>query len=214
MRSDDEIRVAIEAAAEATGNNLGWRLFYSSPAVDERPRLAIIGLNPGGGSDEPWRSVIRQPEGQSAYVNEFWAGYPAGEAPLQKQVQALCRWLGVEPADVLAGNLIPFRSPRFSELQGRAEALRFGEKLWKEILAAAHPELIVTLGIPAYDGVARALGAKTTNTMPIGWGTQTARIGDHVGGRLIGLPHLSQYKIFSRPQCHAALVELLGPPRG
>jgi len=66
--------------------------------------------------------------------------------------------LGVAPAEVLAGNLVPFRSPSWGKLSNQADALSFGRNLWRDILSTAGPRLIVVMGRTTIDAVAPMLG--------------------------------------------------------
>jgi hypothetical protein len=211
------LRARIEAAYAARGDRLGWRLLYSPDAVLDGAEVAFIGLNPGGDHAPPEHADFAMPGG-SAYVEESWAGHPAGRSPLQRQVCALFDALDVAPERVLAGNLVPFRAPSWDELAEPRAAIRFGSELWCDILGAAQPRLIVTMGRAAGDAVSRLLGAHETLRIGVGWGSVTARRHERDGVALVVLPHLSRFAIIGRRESEPALAKLFAghwrnPPR-
>jgi hypothetical protein len=184
---------------------LEWRLLYSPRRVLSGARVAFIGLNPGGRFVDPTHGKFSCEAG-SAYRRsvENWGPSSA----LQDQVIALFNRLGVVPEDVLAGNLVPFRSPSENSLAGAAEATAFGKNLWKEILGKVSPSIIVTMGVPANREVANLLRVREVKAIAIGWGNLTASRARFAGGTWIGLPHLSRFTIMNRPASKEALDEL------
>lgn len=199
------LRQTIEAAYDAGGYTLGWRLLYSPAATLEGARVALIGLNPAVGGPMEEHSDFSTP-GYSAYVEEDWGP----SSTLQGQVVALFKGLNEEPPRVLAGNLVPFRSASWGDLPRRKEALTFGKTIWAAILEKARPELVVTLGIEAGKSVADLLGVRRRQVVSVGWGDVTAWSGEHERVRMVALPHLSRYGIVTRPESRPALRELFG----
>lgn len=177
---------------------MGWRLLASPESTLDGSKVAFIGLNPGGSSVDAEHSVFAMPEGQSAYVDESWKGCAAGESPLQRQVRALFERLEVVPHSVLAGNLVPFRSPDWSRLVDPKGSLTFGKELWRGILRRADASIVVTMGGDATKAVADLLSAENMRRHPVGWGNISAQRGSFDGGTLIGLPHLSRFGIMTR----------------
>ena len=165
----------------------GWRLLYGPTATLEAANVAFIGLNPGGSEVATGHGEFEQPEG-SAYVIESWAGHPAGESPLQRQVRALFSYLRQEPHNVLAGNLVPFRSPSWAELPDRRRTIDFGAALWKRILERAKPKLVICMGKETYHSLSRVLGAGSPKVTEVNWGKVTARRASYYGGEIVGLP--------------------------
>ena len=207
-RQAEELRARISAACSASGNNRGWRLLASPIDVLDTADVAFIGLNPGGSSQPPEHAELAMNAG-SAYVDETWGGSSLpGDNPLQRQVRALFRALSVPPDRVLAGNLVPFRSPSWSELRNRAFSLRFGETLWAEILSRAKPGLVIGMGREVLGPLSRILGATGVHSIPVGWGNVTAVKASIPRGSLVVLPHLSRFGIITRAQSAAALRTL------
>lgn len=198
----------IENAYRKSGNTMGWRLLSSPENTIFRAKIAFIGLNPGGSAVDARQSVYAMPEGQSAYVNESWGGRTAGQSPLQVQVQALFARLNVEPHKVLAGNLVPFRSPDWASLHNPKGSLKFGRKLWGNILKSSSASVVITMSGETTKSVADLLGAHEMVQYPVGWGKITATRGRFDGGVLIGLPHLSRFGIMNRAASAAYLDRL------
>lgn len=201
----------INAAYKAGGYALGWRLLASPASVLEKAEIAFIGLNPGGSVSDPDHGVLAMPAGRSAYLHESWAGHAPGESPLQRQVLALFAALAVPPEQVLAGNLVPFRSPSWAALPDAAGALAFGQSLWCDILEHTRPRLVVTMGRETYRHIALTLDVREERTVSAGWGTLTLRAAQGARCRLVGLPHLSRYTLFGRPASAAGLRAVLNP---
>jgi hypothetical protein len=205
----EALRERIEGAYLTSGNSLGWRLLASPASVLEGAEIAFLGLNPGGSTRPKDHSELSMECG-SAYVRERWGNGLPGESPLQKQVRALFKRLGIEPDRVIAGNLVPFRSPSWADLNNREASLRFGEQLWGEILDRARPRLVIGMGRETYVSLCRILGATAAQSVPVGWGNVAATRAVFKGGLLIGLPHLSRFGIVTRAKSEAALQELFG----
>lgn len=202
-----ELIARIERAYADSGNTLGWRLLASPIRVLEGAEVAFIGMNPGGRTRPQDHGEFAMAAG-SAYVVEEWAGAPAGQSPLQRQVRALFAGLGVAPEDVLAGNLVPFRSPDWGSLHHPDHAVRFGMEIWREILDAARPKLIVGMGTNVTCALTRLLDVRDIDTIAVGWGKVRASRGAFKGGTLVGLPHLSRFGIMTRPTSMPAIRRL------
>lgn len=181
---------------------LGWRLLYSPRRVLAGARVAFIGMNPGGRSVDPTHGKFSSEAG-SAYRKEVEDWSPS--SGLQDQVMALFDRIKVNPENVLAGNLVPFRSPSEDSLLGALEAIAFGRALWDDILDKVKPSLVVSMGGTANREIKHLLNVQTTSSLPIGWGNYTASRGSFDGGTWIGLPHLSRFAIMKRPKSQAAL---------
>lgn len=197
------LEAEISDAYRQSGNATGWRLLYSSAEVLKGADVAFIGLNPGGVASDDSDGEFALPHG-SAYRDETWPS----SSRLQEQVLALFERLQVAPEAVLAGNLVPFRSRSWSDLERRAEALMFGEDLWTRIFRHVAPSVVVTMGGEANHAVARILNVEDAETFPVGWGRIKATRGKFSGGTWIGLPHLSRFTIMTRPASTGAVSKL------
>ena len=205
----DMLRERIEAAYRISGNKLGWRLLYSPEAVLDGAEIAFIGLNPGG-REKPADHAEFCMERGSAYAREGWAGHAPAESPLQRQVLLLFKKLGVRREDVLAGNLVPFKSPDWTRLSNSAQALSFGRALWRDILHQVAPKLVVSMGEVTNEAVAGLPGVRRLTFVRVNWGNVSASEATFDRGKFIGLPHLSRFGIVSRPESLSPLRNVFG----
>lgn len=197
----------IEKAYRARGDRMGWRLLYSPAHVLNGASVAFVGLNPGGDYAPVQHAEFAMDHG-SAYEREDWGAAP-GQAKLQRQVRALCNRLGVRPEDVLAGNLVPFRSPSWEAMADRRGALAFGKALWSKILHHARPNLVIAMGGVTIAALADVLNVHDLERVNVGWGSVKGQRGRHHNGVFVGLPHLSRFAIIDRPQSEHGLERLL-----
>ncbi|MCZ6848822.1 MAG: hypothetical protein O7F75_08250 [Alphaproteobacteria bacterium] len=206
------LRKRIESEYRARGYCLGWRLLYSPAKVLDGARVAFIGLNPGGSKPAPDHAEFAMASG-SAYEREVWKDSTLpGEAPLQLQVRELFRLLGERAEDVLAGNLVPFRSPSWDALprQKREWAIEFGTDIWGDLLKRSGPEVVITIGNVATKALIPVLDVRDMKRIPVNWGKVKGWRGQIPGGTHVGLPHLSWYRIMGRPESEKAVKRLLG----
>jgi uracil-DNA glycosylase len=170
--------------------------------------IALLGFAPGGNNipkDHPKFSV----ENGSAFTDEIWENHARGASPLQKQVTLLFRHLGIEYKNVLASNLVFFRSPSEDKLINKSQAIATCSEIWKEVFHRANPHLIITLGTTVFEAVYTLLNAKNIEEIPVHWGNVCARRANFNGNKkLVGLPQLSRFKIIGRSQSETALEEL------
>ena len=212
MSSDkfvDELRSAIEAEYVDVNYELGWRLL-SCPIANLKKKICFLGLNPAGKSPDAENDGFSAEQG-SSYITEIWGEYPAGQAPLQKQICALFEFLNVAPKNVLSGNLIPFRSPRLADLPDKHRALKFGQEIWLQILRKSEVKTIIAMGNDVTKSLSNALNITPLDKYPSGWGNISIYKGERDNMKLIGLRHLSTFKIFSRPECQEYLQRVFCP---
>ena len=201
-----ELEQRIEEEYHRLGYDLGWRFLYSPVGTLHGAKVAFIGLNPGGREKRLDHASFAMPEGYSAYRDEAWS-HTKGQSVLQKQVLGLFDKLAQRPEDVLSGNLVPFRSQSWKQLQRRTEALRFGQQLWSSVLKVAKPELVVTMGAD----VRKALSPCAEKRVPLGWGNVCGSVAvDDLGVTHVSLPHLSRFSVMQRPASRPGLKTLFG----
>lgn len=208
----NDLKRRIEHEYRAGGYKLGWRLLYSPETVLGQARVAFVGLNPGGDYRPTDHAEFAMAAG-SAYEAESWGAAP-GQSKLQRQVTALFRKLGQRPENVLAGNLVPFRSPSWDALPNREQALEFGREIWSNILARARPQLVIAMGGEVFPALSNVLRVQNVVQVPVGWGAVSGSRADFPGGILVRLPHLSRFGIVSRNESQTGLSELLHPYYG
>lgn len=210
----------IDAEYKRLGHDMGWT-FLMSPKKTLSPEteIAIISLNPGG--NEPGDGVGCCNE--SAYLSEQWDNSnEPGKNPFQVQVQKLFEGIYERLNDnmtyksyedlmnnTLSSQYIPFRSKNIKSLPKRAESENFSCILWKSIFSECiNPRIVIALSV-AFFAISKVMedrdsGYTLYNSEEINtnWGKSKARLkrfknNDGKICILLGLPHLSRYKLFS-----------------
>ena len=226
----EQITQMIQQAHDELGHQRGWR-FLTVPrrTFELRPDIALLTLNPGGAGRDPSQGEASCEYG-CAYRMESWGALP-GKSALQIQVLTLLEHLRsrLRPdtpsnefmdAHVLGAYYLPFRSPSFAELVNPHKSLEFARSLWTQILTPWIPRLFVTIDRSGFAGIRDiltdtfSLSVGGSRTFLTGWGKCRAEVTRCVSGRgdvttILRLPHLSTYKLLSRPSCLPHLSEIL-----
>jgi hypothetical protein len=192
----DVSRSAIDAEYQRLGHRLGWRFLTCPEHNIKTATVALITINPGGGKFESRSWSV---ENGSAYIVERWKGLLPGEERLQQQVKRMFEIMRVKPEKVLSGYLIPFRSPSWGALPEKPNSMKFGMNLWRGIFETAKAKTVIAFGKAIAPHMTDLLEAELHAKHPAAWGDQTIdsyRFG--ADGRLIVLPHLSRFALFSR----------------
>ena len=170
-----------------------------------------MGLNPGGrcdGGEEP--SV----ENGNAYRIECWKE-DGLQTPLQKQICLFYESIAVQAGTkfdalmdkTLAANLCPFRSGNWAELPKKEEAIKFSKNLWGTLFDKLNPSVIACVGRLTHFHVysllkERAFVFAQSRKLKTGWGKIQCELTHVTHGQknvmLVGLPHLSRFRIFGR----------------
>jgi hypothetical protein len=165
-----QLEEEIDAAYRRSGNKLGWRFLYSPESMLAGADLAFIGLNPGGDTIPTGHAEFAM-DRSSAYATERWKSRKKlclpGKHPLQVQILSLFRRLGARPEEVLAGNLVPFRSPCWDALVDKRFSLEFGCSLWRRVLHRARPSIVVSMGGKANEAIAKILQVDRLEAVPV-----------------------------------------------
>lgn len=191
------------------GHTMGWR-FLSCPEKNiDTASIALVTINPGGACfEEPKWSV----EEGSAYRVEPWKGCDPGKETLQQQVIRMFQIMDVMPDKVLSGYLVPFRSQDWNKLRKKSESIQFGIDLWREVFKRANPRTVLAFGKGITPFMIKLLCATFHANHCAHWGQQTIdvyRFGSNQ--RLVVLPHLSRFRLFSRPQSESAFHDAIKP---
>jgi hypothetical protein len=220
-----QFKESIEVAYDRLGHQLGWRFLYS-PARTLAPEtiLAFVALNPG---DDKYHEPILSVEEGNAYRVERWWGVRQ-ERGLQTQIRHLYVNLAARSGgatweelmdQTLALNFCPFRSPGWPPLVSPEESIEFSRRMWANVLEIVEPSVIVCLGsdpMRYLDPVLRAHGAVPTGLTekrPVGWGNVKYAVARYTKApgevTMVGLPHLSRFRIFGRPESRHATAEIV-----
>jgi hypothetical protein len=119
----------------------------------------------------------------------------------------------------LALNFCPFRSSGWPPLVSPKESIEFSGRMWARVLETGEPSVIVCLGsdpMRYLDPVLRAHRASPTGPAekhPVGWGNVKYAVGRYTTTAcevtMLGLPHLSRFRIFGRPESQHATTEIV-----
>lgn len=215
----DDIERAYQSwkAKGPPGAHRGWTCFYTPADLRLSAKAVFIGLNPGGSEDEAAYGAGTWDCPQNEYYHGAWTGDP-GQSPLQVQIQSLFERLNLGETDVFCGNFVPFRSPGWSDLPEKEDALCLGRRLWSWALQSCPADLFLTMGRLAGAEIAQLKSGDSAPPepvyLPVNWGRQKLEIYSGAGWTVINLPHLSRYKLFSgkpRPDLEQALASFRRP---
>ncbi len=197
----------IEAEYRRLGHTQGWRFLTCPEGNIDSASVALVTINPGGGTFEPPRWSV---EAGSAYEIESWKGYAPGQENLQRQIRRMFQVMDVSPHKALTGYFVPFRSRNWEELPLKADSISFGIRLWQEVFERARIRTVIAFGKEIAPYMITILDARCVARRPAGWGTET--IDEYrfdTDGRLHVLPHLSRFGLFGRPQSESAFRSAL-----
>ena len=115
--------------------------------------------------------------------------------------------------ETLAANFCPFRSQTWPPPK-RSESVAFSITLWRKMLSVVSPSVIVCLGAEPRRYVPETLawlGAHLVGEVtvaPVSWEPQTYTVADYHSERgttrVVGIPHLSRFRIFGRKESRTA----------
>jgi hypothetical protein len=222
-----EFKESIESAYDRLGHQLGWRfLFTPARTLAPETRLAFVALNPG---DDVYHAPILSVESGNAYRTEIENWWGARGQGLQTQVRLLyeqialrtdgATWKELMDEQTLALNFCPFRSQGWPPLVSPDGSIEFSRRMWARVFDVVEPSVIVCLGndpMRYLDLVLRARGAVPTGPAkkrPVGWGNVTYAVAHYTKSpgevTMVGLPHLSRFRIFGRPESQHATTDIV-----
>ena len=214
--------------------DLGWRFLTCSKTVlKNNPKIALITLNPGGSTipeDQPWASC----EKGNAYLYEKWKkNKEPGKSPLQIQIRRMfnkirekINYEGVGDElleSSLSAYFVPFRSRNLNDLKHQEEAFDFGEKIWRDVLKTVHPKRFICIDKKTAKRLRKIIEAtyklpeSRLYKLPTYWSKTTnytadiSEFGSNAEVKLLRLPHLSTYKLFSskNKKCKEKIDDIL-----
>ena len=176
----------------------GYKLLYCPWDTISSAKIAFISLNPGGKT--PCESSLRLISEEKG--NSYELESNTTKSPITFQFMELCKLIGEKPINILTGTIFPFRSKSWESLtyEQRNAGLLIGKQFWKKSLRNLN--LIICVGKTSTENIIDLSDFKEEKIYDSGWGDiKITRYKDSKNRTLIHLPHLSTFKLFSRPEC-------------
>ncbi len=190
----------------------GFKMVFSPWRLLGRAEVAFLSLNPGPPPDGADLRTVTDERGNS-YEVERWTTRSA----ITPQFLRLAERLGRLPGEILCGVASPFRSDRWTglTLAQRQAGLALGREFWAAALDRPGLRLIMAVSVEAAALATEATGGSWSDSFESGWSPTSIRVGRTArGARLVHLPHLSRFKLLSRPACEAPLARAFGEAWG
>lgn len=201
-------RLAVEAEYRRLGYSKGWSFLGTPERILRTASVGLVGLNPGGGGagDAFEYAGVWDVPG-NGYFDERW-GPGASFSPIQLQVHKWYELLGLAPHEAFCAQFVPFRSPSWTSLTRKEDALAFATRLWSWVLETSPATLFVTMGKKPAEHLSRLLDGRRIAHLPTGWGSQTIDVWDTPGGRrIVAMPHPSRHRLFNRANGSSELAK-------
>jgi hypothetical protein len=180
----------------------GFKLLYCPfRLLREETSVLFLSLNPGSAPSHFDRESISDERGNSYEVE-----LSETESPLNTQFIELVGLLGLPMHRVLTGAYVPFRTNRWCDLTSHQEqeALLLARSFWSPLIAKHR--LTICCGLTVFKDVCRNVdGNAPIEKVSSGWGNTS--IGRLVlqSSVIIGLPHLSSYRLMSNDKSRNVL---------
>lgn len=207
LNSRDHWQRTLAAHEQRLGLTEGFKFLYGPWSTLTTGGFAFLSLNPGVAPDGADLRTVSDERGNSYVVEQLTT-----RSPITDQYLRLAELVGVDPSAILAGVVIPFRSASVAKLttEQRSTGLDLAADFWREPLARPALRTIVASGQEAGDFVVNLLAAHPDSVVPSGWGGIVLRRFRTPDGRaVVQLPHLSRFKLLSRPACMQPLRTVL-----
>ena len=210
MNAAQEIATLAKVILRPILDKSGYVLYSNADSL--QPSLVyLLGHNPGGSPEDQTDATIRASleslpkKTINNYLDEKWTtashrSYAKGEAPLQKRVVWILQKLGFDPRVVPCSNLIFVRSIDVSGIPF-AEMADLCWKVHEKILDVVKPKIILAFGNSKdtpYTYLHEIFSNPKENEFPSGHGNWMCRSFKTNDVTVIGLPHLSRYKIIGK----------------
>lgn len=197
----------IASDAQRLGFKEGYKILYCPWETISNSDTVFLSLNPGRPPQGADLFTLSDERGNSYEVEKYTTS-----SPITEQFLALANLLDLQPKQILTGTVAPFRSNRWKNmpLTQRRAALEIGKAFWKEVFLANRPKRVICCCPEAGRLANEILNATPEMTINSGWGnTSLHRFRAKDGVLVAQIPHLSTFKLLSRPACIAPLTLIL-----
>ncbi len=207
MESYEVWNARLASAAEQLNFTEGYKILYVPWRTIGAADTVFLSLNPGRAPQGAELHTLSDERGNSYEVER-----EVTASPLTAQFLALAAMIELQPAEILTGTAAPFRSNRWKclPLAQRRAALDIGHAFWRQVFAARMPRRVITCCPEAAKMATEILRARPELSIKSGWGeTSLHRFRSDDGALVAQIPHLSTFKLLSRPECIAPLRSIL-----
>ena len=200
----EDILAEIKRLASQDKFNDGYKLLYCRWELLETASHVFLSLNPGQAQPDTNLELIEDSRGNSYEVERFTT-----RSPITEQFITLYSRLGIQTNQVLTGAFVPFRSPNWASLTKtqRRTGILFAEGFWGTALL--NRTTIICCGFEVYRNVKRLIAPNVRDELThSGWGNVNLRLFRANCNKcsIIGLPHLSRYRLLTNPESREILL--------
>lgn len=184
----------------------GFKFLYCPAETISRAEVAFISLNPGRPPDQVSMREITDERGNTYEVESTYT-----KSPITKQFLALSNFINKKPSQILTGVAFPFRSNRWKDLTNtqKSRGLELGKMFWLDMLSKSNLKLLILCAEEVKIIFNKDLDMKIDCEISANWSNiKLRRYTTNRRLEVIQLPHLSTYKLFSRPESESALKEI------
>lgn len=197
-------QLRLEEAERRLGYSDGFKLLFCPWDRLSHADTVFLSLNPGNDPSGEHMRVASDERGNSYLVERA-----AQHSPIAEQYRRLCALIGKDPETVLAGALMPFRTPSWIESRDNPN-ISIAASFWRSVVTDGPIREVFCIGKTVESAMTLLTGASQVSERPAGWGAIRIRRHETTDGlRLYGLPHLSRFKLLGRPDSEAALRALI-----
>jgi hypothetical protein len=184
----------------------GFKLIYDQWDRIANSKVIFLSLNPGRAPEGVNLEEVYDKQGNT-YVVEL----KISKSPINRQFIDLFNLLEINLDTVLPGVYIPFRSNRLKDLsrEQKEAALKFSRQFWFPLVR--NKDLIICCGMDVFKEIHKELFPyEKVETVSSGWGkTSIKRIVLPNEKIVIGLPHLSTFKLLSNNKSRDVVLRVI-----
>lgn len=195
-----------------------YRVLYS-PSSSVTSKFWFVGLNPAGSSFDESSLCV---EGKNAFIDEKWGKWnektkTRSYNPLQQQVHHFFQSLSIQletsewekemTENWMISNYVFYKSKNWHEMASKKEHIQTSRNIWKEMISANQPKIIVANGYDTYEKMCGLM-------LEDNWTKESEKVsfnpwdGPHIlvlkkeskKCLVVGFAHLSTFKIMKREQ--------------
>jgi hypothetical protein len=200
-----------------------YRFLYTS-LTSIRSDKWFVGLNPGGSSFDDSDLYVEE---KNAFISEKWGKYSHKTNtltynPLQHQVHYFFQSLAVQlekpdwekemSENWMISNYVFYKSKNWSEMASKKEHIHVSRNIWKKMISANQPKIIVANGFDTYEKMCGLM-------LEDKWTKESEKVsfnpwdGPHIvvlkkdskKCLMVGFAHLSTFKIMKREKNKAVM---------